>query len=45
LKRLGLDIAKPALGTTVAFTEDVILPAIPNSEVLGNTNLKQNSGY
>ncbi|AKQ44485.1 hypothetical protein TH63_00705 [Rufibacter radiotolerans] len=45
LKRLGLDIAKPALGTTVAFTEDVILPAIPNSEVLGNPNLKQNSGY
>ncbi|WP_210466640.1 RagB/SusD family nutrient uptake outer membrane protein [Rufibacter roseolus] len=45
LKRLGMDISKPALGTTVAFTEDVILPAIPTIDVNGNPNLKQNSGY
>ncbi|ALI99426.1 RagB/SusD family nutrient uptake outer membrane protein [Rufibacter tibetensis] len=45
LKRLGMDINKPALGTTVAFTEDVILPAIPLNDVGGNPNLKQNPGY
>ncbi|WP_207433005.1 RagB/SusD family nutrient uptake outer membrane protein [Sabulibacter ruber] len=45
LKRLGLDILKPATGATVAFTEDVILPAVPQADVDGNPNLKQNSGY
>lgn len=45
LKRTGSDIVKPTLNFTVAFTEDVILPAIPQSEVDGNPNLQQNSGY
>jgi hypothetical protein len=45
LKRLSQDIFKPVTSTTVLFTEDVILPGIPQGDVDGNKNLKQNSGY
>lgn len=45
LKRLGLDIFKPVTSTTVSFTDNVILPGIPQSDIDGNTNLKQNLGY
>jgi hypothetical protein len=46
LKRLGRDIVKSlATGVVVAFTDVRILPAIPQVEVDGNPNLKQNAGY
>ncbi|MFD1258922.1 RagB/SusD family nutrient uptake outer membrane protein [Mucilaginibacter terrae] len=45
LKRRGLDILKPATSTTLAFTDDVILPGIPQADLDGNPNLKQNNGY
>jgi len=45
LKRLSQDIFKPVTSTTVSFTDNVILPGIPQGDVDGNTNLKQNSGY
>ncbi|MGZ5253524.1 MAG: RagB/SusD family nutrient uptake outer membrane protein, partial [Flavitalea sp.] len=42
LKRLGRDIVKP---TTIPFTDTRILPAIPQREVDGNSNMRQNPGY
>ncbi len=45
LKRLGRDLVKSPHYTTVAFTDIRILPPIPQGEVDGNPNLKQNSGY
>ncbi|WP_192823183.1 RagB/SusD family nutrient uptake outer membrane protein [Rufibacter sp. LB8] len=45
LKRLGMDISKPALGTTLLFSDNVILAGLPANEVAGNPNLKQNLGY
>jgi starch-binding outer membrane protein, SusD/RagB family len=45
LKRLGRDLVKAPHYNTVAFTDIRILPAIPQADVDGNTNLKQNTGY
>lgn len=45
LKRLGRDLVKSPHYNNVAFTDIRILPAIPQSDVDGNPNLKQNSGY
>lgn len=45
LKRLGRDLTKTPHYTTVAFTDIRMLPPIPQSDVDGNTNLKQNTGY
>ena len=45
LKRLGRNLVKSPHYNDVAFTDIRILPAIPQAEVDGNPNLKQNSGY
>jgi hypothetical protein len=45
LKRLGRDLIKSPHYNTVAFTDTRILPAIPQADVDGNVNLKQNAGY
>ena len=45
LKRLGRDIVKAPHYNTVTFTDARILAAIPQREVDGNPNLKQNFGY
>jgi hypothetical protein len=46
LKRQGQDIVKPALGTTVAFTNPIILANIPQADVDASLGvLKQNPGY
>ena len=45
LKRLGRDLVKGPHYNNVAFTDIRILPAIPQGDVDGNSNLKQNSGY
>lgn len=47
LKRLGKDIVKsaPITSGTVQFTDARILAPIPQGEVDGNPNLKQNFGY
>ncbi|MXV15391.1 RagB/SusD family nutrient uptake outer membrane protein [Hufsiella ginkgonis] len=46
LKRLGLDIFKPASNTVVAFTDPVILPAIPQADVDGSKGtIPQNFSY
>jgi starch-binding outer membrane protein, SusD/RagB family len=45
LKRLGKDIVKAPHYNTVLFTDARILAAIPQREVDGNPNLKQNFGY
>lgn len=45
LKRLGRDIVKAPHYNTVAFTDARILAPIPQREVDGNPNLKQNFGY
>jgi hypothetical protein len=45
LKRLGRDLVKSPHYNTVAFTDTRILAPIPQSEVDGNPNLKQNAGY
>jgi hypothetical protein len=46
LKRLGRDIVKSAPSVAVvAFTDIRILPPIPQREVDGNPNLRQNQGY
>jgi starch-binding outer membrane protein, SusD/RagB family len=45
LKRLGRDLIKSPHYNTVAFTDVRILPAIPQADVDGNSNLKQNTGY
>jgi len=45
LKRLGKDVVKSPHYNTVAFTDTRILAPIPQAEVDGNTNLKQNAGY
>jgi hypothetical protein len=45
LKRLGRDLVKAPHYNTVAFTDIRILPALPQSEIDGNSNLKQNAGY
>ncbi len=45
LKRLGRDLVKGPHYSNVAFTDIRILPAIPQGDVDGNTNLKQNTGY
>lgn len=45
LKRLGRNIVKGPHYNDVAFTDIRILPPIPQAEVDGNPNLKQNSGY
>jgi hypothetical protein len=47
LKRLGRDIVKgaPNANPPLAFTDGRILPPIPQADVDGNTNLKQNFGY
>jgi len=45
LKRLGRDLAKGPHYNNVGFTDLRILPAIPQGEIDGNPNLKQNFGY
>ena len=45
LKRLGRDLVKGPHYNNVAFTDIRILPAIPQGDVDGNPNLKQNFGY
>ncbi|HYF32853.1 MAG TPA: RagB/SusD family nutrient uptake outer membrane protein [Chitinophagaceae bacterium] len=45
IKRLGRDIIKAPHYTNVAFTDARILAPIPQREVDGNPNLKQNFGY
>jgi len=45
LKRLGRDLVKAPHYNTVAFTDIRILPPIPQADVDGNPNLKQNAGY
>ncbi len=45
LKRLGRDLVKGPHYTTVAFTDTRILAPIPQGDVDGNPNLKQNPGY
>jgi hypothetical protein len=45
LKRLGRDIVKAPHYNTVAFTDTRILAPIPQGEVDGNPNLRQNAGY
>ncbi len=45
LKRLGADVVKAPHYNTVAFTDTRILAPIPQAEVDGNPNLKQNAGY
>ena len=45
LKRLGRDLIKSPHYNNVAFTDGRILPALPQGEVDGNPNLKQNFGY
>lgn len=45
LKRLGRDLVKGPHYNNVAFTDIRILPALPQSEIDGNPNLKQNAGY
>ena len=45
LKRLGKDVVKSPHYNTVAFTDTRILAPIPQAEVDGNSNLKQNAGY
>ncbi len=45
LKRLGADLVKSPHYNTVAFTDTRILAPIPQAEVDGNPNLKQNAGY
>lgn len=45
LKRLGRDLVKSPHYNTVAFTDIRILPAIPQADIDGNPNLKQNTGY
>ncbi|WP_342647974.1 RagB/SusD family nutrient uptake outer membrane protein [Mucilaginibacter sp. CSA2-8R] len=46
LKRLGRDILKPVTNTTIAFTDIVILPQIPVTDVnASGGKLLQNFGY
>jgi len=45
LKRLGRDLIKGPHYSNVAFTDIRILPPIPQGDVDGNANLKQNVGY
>lgn len=45
LKRLGRDLVKAPHYPTVDFTDIRILPPIPQADVDGNPNLKQNAGY
>ncbi len=45
LKRLGRDLVKAPHYSTVAFTDTRILAPIPQGDVDGNPNLKQNVGY
>ena len=45
LKRLGRDLVKGPHYNTVAFTDIRMLPPIPQADVDGNPNLKQNTGY
>jgi hypothetical protein len=45
LKRLGKDLVKSPHYNTVTFTDARILAAVPQREVDGNPNLKQNFGY
>lgn len=45
LKRLGRDLIKSPHYNNVAFTDPRILAALPQREVDGNPNLKQNFGY
>ncbi len=45
LKRLGRDLVKSPHYNNVSFTDIRILPAIPQGDVDGNANLKQNFGY
>ena len=44
-KRLGRDLAKGPHYNDVTFADLRILPQIPQSEIDGNPNLKQNFGY
>lgn len=45
LKRLGRDLVKGPHYNNVAFTDTRMLPPIPQGDVDGNPNLKQNAGY
>jgi len=45
LKRLGRDLVKSPHYNNVAFTDTRILAPIPQADVDGNSNLKQNAGY
>lgn len=44
-KRLGRDIPKAPHYADLVFTNFLVLPALPQSEIDGNKNLVQNSGY
>jgi hypothetical protein len=46
LKRLGRDIIKQSpTYNNLAFTDTRMLPPIPQADVDGNANLRQNAGY
>ena len=45
LKRLGRDLVKSPHYNNVAFTDTRILAPIPQADVDGNPNLRQNAGY
>lgn len=45
LKRLGRDIVKAPHYNTLSFTDTRFLPPLPQGEIDGNPNLKQNAGY
>lgn len=46
LKRLGRDITKdPSVGFTLNFTDFRMLARIPDGELVGNPNMRQNVGY
>ena len=45
LKRRGLDIPKPQLGSVIAYTNFRLLAQLPQTEVDNNPQLVQNPGY
>lgn len=45
MKRLGRDLIKAPHYNNVAFTDTRILPNLPQGDIDGNPNLKQNVGY
>ncbi len=45
LKRLGRDIIKAPLNANLLFTDTRLLAAIPQGDIDGNPNMRQNLGY